>query len=513
MAHAGGHFMGAFSDETEDWRRRAASGERPFAFYDHGTLVITVVCDERFEVTDTVRDRGFYCLRAADPMRPRTLKYSMRPTEQRAELDPDESGVDKNKLHGTLRTREAHFECRAPDFDRTCRFDVRNEGAECFETRCVKATLASSFFARMATDAMCSARHSPAPAIDVLFVTALKDEGDAVASTGARFAEWRNETASTGIPYRWAQFEQDGNKIAVALGRATDMGGESASVVATGLLTELMSTKKPALLAMTGLCGGHPAKTELGDVIIADRVFKFDEGKREVVQRSYNAETEETIFHDFTTFKIHPVLKHAVEDYAATWNYAGSVARPKSVKHQTNWLLWALHEHEAAGGVYPRDHAGVGQHCPDWETVLIRAEELRLVRITDKARLTDEGLRKAERDKSFHRAFRQDPEVPRARIGSIGTSSWLQKDATLFAHLEPMLRSILAVEMEAEAIARVAHEYQCGCLIAKSVMDYANLEKNDKFRAYAADTSADFVLSFLLSDGGRHAIEQMRSSP
>src|SRR6185436_7784434 len=36
----------------------------------------------------------------------------------------------------------------------------------------------------------------------------------------------------------------------------------------------------PACVAMCGICAGMREKTALGDVIIADRVFGFDEGKR-----------------------------------------------------------------------------------------------------------------------------------------------------------------------------------------------------------------------------------------
>jgi hypothetical protein len=49
---------------------------------------------------------------------------------------------------------------------------------------------------------------------------------------------------------------------------------------------------------MSGICAGHPKKTFFGDVIVADRLFKFDEGKIEVIKTPETHEREETLFHD-----------------------------------------------------------------------------------------------------------------------------------------------------------------------------------------------------------------------
>jgi nucleoside phosphorylase len=498
--------MKRFSDETEDWRQRAARGEKPFGLYDHGAVVISLVHDGEFNISEDVKGQGFYHLRAADPIRTRPLKFEMRPVSQRTALDDHEVGVENNRLRGKLRLREPHFEAVAPDEDKTCRFTVENQGIECFETRCAKSVLTSSFLAR--TDPGPAVQvNSPIPKVDALVVTALKDEGDAVASVGERFGRWRTEAAASGVPYRWATFENDGLKMTVALARATDMGGTSAALIATGLLTHLMRAKKPAILAMAGICGGHPKNTYLGDVVVADRIFKFDEGKRQVIERTPNGETEETIFHDLTTFKIDAVLKHAVENFAATWSYAGHVARPKSIQYQTRWLLWTLHSHETGRAEYPRDIVDADVQCPNWGAAVARAEHLGLVTATERVCLTEAGRQEAERDKAFNRTIPQDPDTPRARIGAMGTSSWLQKDPGLFAKLQPLLRTILAVEMEAEAVARVAYEYRCRFLVAKSVVDYANLDKDDSFRLYSADTSADFLVSFLTTLEAARAME------
>lgn len=58
-----------------------------------------------------------------------------------------------------------------------------------------------------------------------------------------------------------------------------------ASQLATGMIdaailaTELISLYKPKFLIMTGVMGGKPQETKIGDVIISKRVFTIDKGK------------------------------------------------------------------------------------------------------------------------------------------------------------------------------------------------------------------------------------------
>lgn len=44
-------------------------------------------------------------------------------------------------------------------------------------------------------------------------------------------------------------------------------------------LAPLLKPFNPRCLAMCGVCAGHPDDTDLGDVVLADRVFQHDEGK------------------------------------------------------------------------------------------------------------------------------------------------------------------------------------------------------------------------------------------
>ena len=103
----------------------------------------------------------------------------------------------------------------------------------------------------------------PAQVVDVLIVTAVKDEQDVI----LRLEDgWQPREDDSGFPYH---VRRDEGGLSWALARATDMGPELAANVAT----KLVSALKPHCLAMVGVCAGWREKVQLGDVIVAERLF------------------------------------------------------------------------------------------------------------------------------------------------------------------------------------------------------------------------------------------------
>jgi nucleoside phosphorylase len=59
-------------------------------------------------------------------------------------------------------------------------------------------------------------------------------------------------------------------------------------------------------------------------------------------------------------------------------------------------------------------------------------------------------------------------------------------------------RKLLGLEMEASAIGAIAHLHGVPkTLVMKGVMDFADLEKDDHFKLFAARASAECLLAFL----------------
>ncbi len=78
-------------------------------------------------------------------------------------------------------------------------------------------------------------------------------------------------------PYWWGEYRrEDGRRLSVALARSTHMGARETAPIVTTLTNQL----QPRCLAMCGVCAGNPDDMALGDVVVADPVYEWDEGKQ-----------------------------------------------------------------------------------------------------------------------------------------------------------------------------------------------------------------------------------------
>jgi tetratricopeptide (TPR) repeat protein len=114
--------------------------------------------------------------------------------------------------------------------------------------------------------------------INVLILTALQDELEAVLALGdGGRAEWVAQRDLGGFPYFRRSFSSDrGGSFTVAAAWIGEMGERTAAIRGQQLLHEL----DPSCLAMCGICAGYRKKVSLGDVIVADQLWRYDEGKR-----------------------------------------------------------------------------------------------------------------------------------------------------------------------------------------------------------------------------------------
>ena len=115
------------------------------------------------------------------------------------------------------------------------------------------------------------------PTIDILIITALKDELNALKNCDNQSGKsWQELKDSSNYSYYKTTFNhKNGTQLNIVAARPVEMGENYTNNLATRLISEL----KPRCLAMTGVCAGNKKETFLGDVIVANRVFKFDYGK------------------------------------------------------------------------------------------------------------------------------------------------------------------------------------------------------------------------------------------
>jgi nucleoside phosphorylase len=314
--------------------------------------------------------------------------------------------------------------------------------------------------------------------VDALIIAALKDEYDA-AKKVAGVSRWQEHGVRGSEPYSTATFRtRSGETISVALARPTRMGGRSIGAITTTLTNEL----RPACLAMCGVCAGNPGDTAPGDVIVAAPAYEWDEGKH----------TGDVFRADHQQFPQDNRWVRAVQDFDPSGLPSHGVATDEEA---AVWYLERLYK-----GQDPRTHPARKRYFPrsTWETRLERLRSDGLIAWRDdRWALTGEGL--AHIQQITYNNVDGPERLPfEVAAGPMASGSAVMSDPDIWDRLEVTQRKILALEMEAATIATVAHERQVPhWLVAKGVMDHANFDKDDRFKAFAAKASAEVLFALL----------------
>ena len=309
--------------------------------------------------------------------------------------------------------------------------------------------------------------------VDVLLITALPEEYDAVKRVLGP-SEWEDHGIGGSEPFASAKR----GRLSVALARPTTMGGRSTAPIATALTDRL----RPACLAMTGVCAGRPGITAPGDVVVASPAYQWDEGKY----------VGDTFRPDCHQFPLDSRWVRAVQDFRASGLPSHGDATDDEARV---WYLERLLK-----GQDPRTHPARPRYFPrtSWQARLAQWESEDLIAWRDSAlALTAAGRTFIER------ALYIDVDGPDrlpfvVMPGPMASGGAVMADPDTWSRLEVSKRRILALDMEAATIATVAHERQVPhWLVAKGVMDHADLDKDDRFKTFAARASAEVLLALV----------------
>jgi nucleoside phosphorylase len=346
--------------------------------------------------------------------------------------------------------------------------------------------------------------------VDVLVVAALQDEFEAARAAGASagpglpgVTRWEERDNDCSAPFLWGEYRTtDGGQLSVALTRPTHMGGRETAPIVTTLTDKL----KPSCLAMCGVCAGNPDETALGDVIVGDPVYEWDEGKQSVPG----------FLGDLRQFRLNHLWLRAVQDFdPADLSHYGSAGDEESML----WLLERVHL-----GQDPRIHPSRSRYFPKgtWSPRLEQFEGAGLI-IRSSAgpmSLTEKGAALVQR------RLYDDVDGPsrlpfRVHAAPMASGSPVVADPEIWNRLKAMgMRKIASVEMEAATIATIAHQRQVPhWIVAKGVMDHADIRKDDRHKLFAANASAEVLFALLErllgnrpADGDTHKIVVQRES-
>jgi nucleoside phosphorylase len=322
--------------------------------------------------------------------------------------------------------------------------------------------------------------------VDVLIVAALRMEFEAARAAGSSPAgggtgvqEWVEQDPDGSTPYLLGEWvERGGARMTVALARSTRTGSRWTAPVASGLAQRL----GPRCVAMCGVCAGNPAVVALGDVIVAENTYGWDEGQLTI--------------HEFKTDPQPSPLDERWVRAARCLSTSGLPSNgPANDDEATAWFL-----HRLLAGQDPRVHPARERYLPGdrWATLTARMQAAdQIERRGASWTLTDHGRASIKR-------IHDDVRGPRCLpftvvVGPVVTGSAVVRDGATWDRLESQgAGSVAGLDMEAAAVAASAFRQRIPhWLVVKGVMDHADPAKDDRYKRFAAQASAEVLYSLL----------------
>jgi nucleoside phosphorylase len=322
--------------------------------------------------------------------------------------------------------------------------------------------------------------------VDVLIVTALKEEYEAAREVGLRgyadnqgITTWDDHDQET-PPYIMGNYMVTGGaQMSVALARPTRMGSNATGPVVSSLVERL----KPQCLAMCGVCAGNPADVALGDVIVAELAYAYDEGKR--TKQAFEADHRQIPMLD-------PWLRSAQDLSPVDLPSYGEATENEAKR----WLLERLDAAED-----PRINPARPRYFPGntWSEYLLSWEGDGFIARSDTGlSLTEKG--RAHVKRTLFDDVNGPERLPfKIVVGPMASGNVVVKDGLTWEQLKQLgVRTVVGLEMEAATIANTAYRLSVdNWLVAKGVMDYADPRKNDRYKRFAARASAEVLFKLL----------------
>ncbi len=325
--------------------------------------------------------------------------------------------------------------------------------------------------------------------LDVLIVTAVKEEYDEALKVDAGALDpWRFEMGPTGFEVAFRTYRTAKEApMRVALTRALEMRG----VAAANAAWPLINLYKPRCLTMCGVCAARRGEANLGDVIVGDIIFTYDTGSV-VVEDGQDRSRHQRFKGEPSPYRLDGKWKQRAESMIVAPNTEWLKTRPLSLEMQGNWLL----DRVFSGDAEPAKHPQRSAQCPAWKETILRLRRLELLQPSD-LKLTPKGDAYVKELRLLHPDGLPTPPPFRIRVGPIATGSNVVRDERIFERLSESMRKVLGIEMEAAAIGAIAHVTGVQMLVMKGVMDHADSDKEDGFKAFAARASAECLIAFL----------------
>lgn len=323
---------------------------------------------------------------------------------------------------------------------------------------------------------------------DVLIITALREEYDEARKVDtAAMEEWSLDASVPGFEVSRRSYRgRDGRAVRVALTWATRMRTVATAEIAGRLLHPL----RPRCLAMSGVCAGRRGKVRPGDVIIGSLLYTYDTGSVRA-EDDDKGQRYERFQADPDPWPLNERWRRCAQAFQVPSGASWLDGRPPTLATQGDWLLARLR-----AGEDPISHPERARCCPAWGTVVGRLRKRGLLTERAPLSMTAEGAAHIEEVLLLNPDGLPEPGF-RIHLAPIATGNNVMRDPLLFGRLSNSMREVLGVDMEAAAIAAIAHAHQLPWIVMKAVMDFADEDKDDQFKPFAARASAECLIAFL----------------
>jgi nucleoside phosphorylase len=329
---------------------------------------------------------------------------------------------------------------------------------------------------------------------DVVILAVSRLELDAVLAVDAGAvpgSTWEVVHRPNGLPVAFRSFvAANGWPLRVAAATSAGMG----ATAALHALLPLIDALRPRCIGMCGVCAGKRGKTSLGDVVAAERLFFHDSGKQ----------LPDRVEQDLTTYQLRDDWKVALErlDPVVQFRNAGWFQRrPLTAEWREHRALIALRDGipEPWNAVEPQ----LGAEA--WKQIVDALRRRKLLAASGRE-LTDEGRRLAE-DLLFEHTGALPDLSPtgafqpfRLHVAPMSSGTRVIEDEAIWGFVSQSERKTVGIDMEAVVLGELAHrqrQHRLDAVVMKGVMDFADHGRNDHFKQFAAQASAECLLWFL----------------
>ncbi len=314
--------------------------------------------------------------------------------------------------------------------------------------------------------------------VDVLILIATEEEEAAILKND----KWieNTEKGDNGFTY----FVREETKR-FALVRAGGMREGEMSAIGQHFIDVL----HPTYIAMAGFCAGREGKVALGDVVVADILYRYGEGK----------ETDTSLLPEINSYRISAQLKQRIQRFGNDWIRTITLDKPIDYGKQKYEILRDISKLSPNSKIKPREKWDCNEY-PDFPDILKEmlkkewiSNEGGVLQLLPKGSDEIQGLFHSEYWKGY-----QTKETS-VVIGPMACGDNVEEKTNIFSSLaDEYERKTVALDMESHSLGILSSNNGNKYIVAKGVGDYAGVEKKkqNRYIEYASAASCRFIIEF-----------------